>query len=254
MGLTAQKCAAYLRDPSHIFRRMWAGEAWSKMADADGNAGSTACWLMRRELNAQIRIEPQPAADFFEQVLSGAHCDTNWYEGNVGSLGKRDARPSFPKDEAPALLGFDETLDGFCAAELGGWDQNGAKDLGHAERCVKASYNILSCAPSELNLVPYWSAGLGQHGVLQYNAPDSATTPPGAKGWACVSCSATRTGAQPVRSTHCTTRRTLRCAQIFLCCGVAVSTGIACRTTFAVTWSGKSALRRACCLVRVGGC
>jgi hypothetical protein len=70
-----------------------------------------------------------------------------WYEGNPGDLGKENQLPSFARGKASALLGFDETIDDFCAHELGGWDDGDVKAMGHARRCVEANVNILSlCA------------------------------------------------------------------------------------------------------------
>ena len=72
---------------------------------------------------------------YFDDVRRGAACNTNWYEGNSGDLGRQDKLPQFPSS-APALLGFDETIDQFCQARGGSGD--------HAWACIKASLNILS--------------------------------------------------------------------------------------------------------------
>ena len=87
---------------------------------------------------------------FFDGALNGDTCSRNWYEGNPGTLGRIDGGPS--KDwvephferEAPALLGFDEDIDGHCGAR-GGWD--------HAPACVRSNYHILSLYwPVQYNL------------------------------------------------------------------------------------------------------
>eukprot|EP00966_Prymnesium_polylepis_P238654 5519330-Prymnesium_polylepis.3 len=112
---------------------------------SDGAEGSEACWAVARTVRQK---EPQPAATYFDEVLSGAHCGSNWYEGNPGALGRQDAQPAFSGPLAPALLGFDESIDDFCAHELGGWEARDVKDLGHArERRAACEPNCTSHAP-----------------------------------------------------------------------------------------------------------
>jgi len=113
-----------LNDPYHLFRRMWAAESWAEMGD-----GSPACWQRRRD----EAWRGQSSDTYFRDVLSGAHCATNWYEGSPGSLGFRDRLPTF-RQPAPALLGFDESIDDFC-------DNHGGD---HAQSCVRSNLNILS--------------------------------------------------------------------------------------------------------------
>ena len=65
------------------------------------------------------------------------------YEGNKGSLGNEGQPPSFSAD-APAVLGFDETIDGFCGRTE---KKNAGKykdSWDHAKNCVQANLNILS--------------------------------------------------------------------------------------------------------------
>ena len=133
-GLDSTMCSAMLHDNSHIFRRMWAAEAWGRQ-DLD----APPCWAINREANGERK--PQLAETYFSETMAGTHCDSNWFEGNVGTLGHAGQAPSF-LNAAPALLGFDESIDDFCAQRLGGWDN--AKDFGHAQRCVAADLNILS--------------------------------------------------------------------------------------------------------------
>ena len=76
------------------------------------------------------------------ETREGHDCQTNWYEGNDGPLGKPGAVPRF-SDHAPALLGFDETIDGFC------WNakkftKNHKYPGNHAGNCVNGNLNILS--------------------------------------------------------------------------------------------------------------
>jgi hypothetical protein len=80
---------------------------------------------------------------FFRETKEGVHCDSNWYEGNFGKLGRMNSRPEFSA-MAPALLGFDETIDRFCDAEHTYFD-NGIYDRkNHAGNCVNSNNNILS--------------------------------------------------------------------------------------------------------------
>ena len=136
--LTGAQCRAMLHDKTHIFRRMWAAEAWAKMSP-----DRPACWSVNRVIPASGKRETQDSATFFAETLAGTHCgSTNWYEGNPGALGREGTPPRFRHAEAGALFGFDETIDDFCAGALGGWDR--ARDYGHAQRCVEANLNILS--------------------------------------------------------------------------------------------------------------
>eukprot|EP00908_Phaeocystis_cordata_P021789 Transcript_4176.p1 GENE.Transcript_4176~~Transcript_4176.p1 ORF type:complete len:493 (-),score=73.84 Transcript_4176:23-1297(-) len=133
--LTYHKCHDMIRDPSHRFRRMWAAEAWAPMRE-----GQPACWDVMRD-----QPTPQRSHAFFGAILDGRHCDSNWYNGNPGELGTNGA--VFTKRHAPALLGFDESIDAYCAANVIGGE---SEHMGHAERCVKANLNILSLYGDEL--------------------------------------------------------------------------------------------------------
>ena len=140
-GLTSAKCDNMLRDPTSLLRRMWAADAWAKM-QPDGSA----CWDVARDGGGTRKQAPE---QFFSDTLKGAACRSNWFEGNVGRLGNVGQPPKFA-EEAAALLGFDETIDAYCAARVGKLDKY--LRLRHAERCVKANLNILSLFGSR---VPY---------------------------------------------------------------------------------------------------
>ena len=114
-----------LHDPTHLFRRMWAAEEYGKMSQGP------ACWNRKRD---QSTVE-QDSHTYFADVASGRHCQTNWFEGNGGSLGIAERLPTFSGSGA-ALLGFDDTIDRVC--------HKGEGCRWHAECCVKRSYNILS--------------------------------------------------------------------------------------------------------------
>lgn len=151
-ALSSEMCHAMLRDPTHLFRRMWSAEAWAHM-----QPGASVCWERKRD----ERWKPIPAATFFEEASAGTHCDSNWYEGNSGDLGKHDYRTTFAK-EAPALLGFDETIDKACSNH----------DGQHAKSCIRASKNILSLYGDR---VPY---NLCRNLEWQACDPTPAQTPP----------------------------------------------------------------------------
>jgi len=127
-GLSSRQCKAMLRDSRSLFRRMWAAQAWGKMAD-----GRADCWNVKRD----NRWEHLETEQFFADTWSGRHCGTNWYEGNDGELGLPGRPPHFDHD-APALFGFDESIDDFCLRHGGHeWEV-------HGQRCVTAGINILS--------------------------------------------------------------------------------------------------------------
>jgi hypothetical protein len=127
-SLTSNKCHALMSDATSKFWTLWGNKAWEKLPN-----GENGCWT--------------DGGDFFENVLGGGQCDTNWYEGAKGNLGRSEMRPPFTA-EAPALLGFDESIYAFCSTLVGqptnfikadGLDFN--EEL--AQRCVDANINIL---------------------------------------------------------------------------------------------------------------
>ena len=71
------------------------------------------------------------------------------YTGNDGPLGQPDGGPTRswvmphfnPHKDAPAVLGFDESIDWYCS-NSGGYEGNLAWH--HAHNCVEANANILS--------------------------------------------------------------------------------------------------------------
>lgn len=131
--LDTAKCAAMLQDPAHLFRRMWASRGWASMV---GRLPSPACWSVGRDGQQEQRPE-----QYFDDVLSGRWCGTNWYAGTSGDIGTTG--PAFADfDSYPALLGFDEAIDSMCRDGHGN----------HAEACVGSGMNILSLFSEE---VPY---------------------------------------------------------------------------------------------------
>jgi hypothetical protein len=124
-------CYNMLSDPSHLFRHMWAAESWGVMTMGP------ACWDWDRYDRGPLAED----TTYFWDIDQGRYCQTNWYTGNWGRLGRQI--PTFSA-RAPALLGFDEDIDDFCDAS----DQCG----GHAYCCVRNNLNILSIYGDE---VPY---------------------------------------------------------------------------------------------------
>jgi len=147
--LSTQSCRSMLHDAAHPFRRMWAAEPWQLREE-----GMASCWDRKRDAHDQW----QHALDYFNSTQRGAACNTNWYEGNAGGhdenlLGGRyfrantatpDAGNGWFPGPAPALLGFDESIDDYC------WRHGGKGS--HAMACIHAGFNILSLYG---NRVPY---------------------------------------------------------------------------------------------------
>ena len=151
---------------------MWAADPW--LLRDDGSRPS--CFERERDSPK----DAQPAARYFQEALDGVACNSNWYEGSLG--GQFWRIPDFP-DKAPALLGFDETIDEYCwdaKIDRGDWGR-----YPHAENCRRASMNILSLHG---NGVPYnicrnleWMTcaasgllpGQGGRSIVFARAPDS---------------------------------------------------------------------------------
>ena len=145
--MNPMSCKRMLRDETHIFRRMWAADAWGKMFH--DNQVRPACWNTNRIREWGWKKEWLDTDTFFEETARGKWCESNWYEdGSQSEMGRPGQKhpPYFQKDHvAPAAFGFDETIDQHCAAELakfGKWpDHNPAA---HALNCQKANVNILA--------------------------------------------------------------------------------------------------------------
>lgn len=123
--LNAAQCEAQFADPTSRFHQLWGHVGWAVRHDWD-----EGCW------------GSSDADAFWEDALNGSTCSRNWYEGNPGALGQRDGGPTqewvhphFEEPFAPALLGFDENIDGWCHGNAGNT---------HAAACIRANRNILS--------------------------------------------------------------------------------------------------------------
>jgi len=126
-----------LRDPTHQFRQMW--EARSFMRRAPGDGGSFLCFERHRE----DEFRHQDASVFFDGVKKGTVCESNWFEGVPGDLGTLNQAPTFTA-QAPALLGFDETIDDFCMADHEYFSNRIYDDNNHAGKCANSNNNILA--------------------------------------------------------------------------------------------------------------
>ena len=120
--LSSERCSAMMRDPEHLFRRMWAAQGWGKWDD------QSACYERSRHDHDKF----QSADDFFLDALTGAQCNSNWYDGNW-------QMPKFHfLSEAPALLGFDDEIQKLCRASL----PEGSRDFTNQDHlgCYAARY------------------------------------------------------------------------------------------------------------------
>lgn len=154
--LSSRKCHAMLKDPSHVFRLMWSATPF-----ANRRAGMPTCFERQRDskrpINAQsyfrCLFSPSHSSTFTHvtgfpwvpmrdsDTLQTKFCNSNWYNGNEGDLGRQTPRFSAP---AAALLGFDDAIDAYCASQRRYAPQQRRVYWGHAGRCVNANLNILS--------------------------------------------------------------------------------------------------------------
>lgn len=105
------------------FHRMW-GRAWAYKENWDAG-----CW------------ESLGGREWLDKAWEGTWCDQNWMQGTAQAPGPGD-RPHFTQP-APALLGFDETILGYCSHLVGLDFDGGDLNTELAERCVRANKNVL---------------------------------------------------------------------------------------------------------------
>ena len=118
-----------LRDPEHVFRRMWATEGWAKMVPGSLSGAGSPCWGHPRD-NAGMT---QPASTYFDETLAGEYCAMNWYEGNPGILGLQGRPPTFSQN-APALFGADNDIGSYCQNKMRREGLTPSDAFGHAGR------------------------------------------------------------------------------------------------------------------------
>ena len=116
---------------------------WAQKAFAVRETNEPGCW-------------GTDGAAFFKKAASASSCNRNWYEGSPGKMGAKDsAGPSKAstdihfkldpdgKASAPALLGFDEHKDLYCAHEAG--HHGKPAEMGHRTvECISANVNTMS--------------------------------------------------------------------------------------------------------------
>jgi len=107
--LSPRVCSILLRDRSHLFRRMWGTSSREQ-----NHKGDNACWSRNR----WATWETQPADEYFNDILTGKYCEkTDWYEGFASAHG-------WFSRSAPALLGFDPDITGYCNNNCDGTNVN----------------------------------------------------------------------------------------------------------------------------------
>ena len=106
-----------LRDRSSKMSQLWGPQGWSKRS-----TGAPMCGFS------------------WDGALSGRGCNSNWY---FGILARTPTYPR-PDEPAPALLGFDETIYGYCSSKNHQSETPFNQDnAGLAHRCVQAQQNVL---------------------------------------------------------------------------------------------------------------
>lgn len=137
-SLSAAQCSAMWADKAGLLRKMWSATPWRQRAKGEPN-----CW--DRQRGHPTFVNRDPRHDFFFPLEQGAYCrETNWFEGNEGELGKPGQPPSFTRDARP-VLGFDESIDAYCATQPHDNGKHTARGkASHAGNCVAANVNILS--------------------------------------------------------------------------------------------------------------
>ena len=132
--LTPGQCDALLRDPDGRLPHMWSDDGF-----VIRNHRDPPCWGTREE-----------GERFLLAAYNGDNCEQNWHRGAPGKLGYETGQsgPTDPTgfvrftDQAPALLGFDEDLDLYCAHRIGRHREAIPPDQ-RAEWCVRANVNTL---------------------------------------------------------------------------------------------------------------
>ena len=112
----------WIDDHHSKFHRMW-GAAWVWKEAWQGG-----CW------------DGLGGREWLNRAFEGTWCDRNWMSGSAAPM--RDDRPWFSAP-APALLGFDETILGYCSHLVGLDFDGGDLNTELAERCVRANKNVL---------------------------------------------------------------------------------------------------------------
>jgi len=120
---------SWVEDGNSKFHGMF-GPAWDLKSPGEGG-----CW------------DAKGGQRWFDAILAGENCDRNWMQGSPIAPGPDD-RPPFTKP-ASALLGFDETILGYCSHLVGLDFDGGDLNTELAERCVWANKNVLRLLAGE---------------------------------------------------------------------------------------------------------
>ena len=123
--LNTRSCRALWQDPNSRFHDLWGQTGWVVR-----KRGDPGCW-------------GNNGIQYFDDAWWGRSCEQNWYTGTPGQIGEwnkggpadKNVWPHFTQ-LAPALLGFDESIDEYCGKRGSGYQ--------HSEICVNANVNILS--------------------------------------------------------------------------------------------------------------
>ena len=123
-----------LRDASGRLPRLWGEDGFVIRERRD-----PPCWGNNAEGNR-----------YFRAAFAGTHCDRNWYKGAPGLVGYLEqgpmsgsVDPSFHHGtQAPALIGFEEDIDMYCAHNVGKHRQAVPPDQ-RADWCIRAGVNNL---------------------------------------------------------------------------------------------------------------
>lgn len=95
--LSVDKCEAMFRIEGGYFQQMWNRAGWRMVRD------ETPCWEWGR------------SEQFFDVILRGDNCKSNWYEGDYEGVSDRD----FLNRQADVhpILGFDDSIQNYCQAK-----------------------------------------------------------------------------------------------------------------------------------------
>ena len=115
---------------------MWATDAWMQRG-----GGRQDCWRWTQW------GQQQTPRQYFYDTWQGAHCDNNWYSGNPNMWWP----PEYTTD-APAVFGFDESIDEFCSSRPKKNERFGSAGWPHANNCIRSNLNILSLYDGTYNI------------------------------------------------------------------------------------------------------
>ena len=121
----------------------WCDEFQSWVDDHDSKFHKMwgAAWKFKEPWEAGCWDFGLGGRDWLNKAFEGTWCDRNWMSGSAAAI-NAEGRPAFSAP-APALLGFDETILGYCSHQIGLDFDGGDLNYELADRCVKANKNVL---------------------------------------------------------------------------------------------------------------